>query len=521
MTAFRLKWLAKWPATSLASLLLLAVGCGRAESGMRGVLLISVDSLRADHLSCYGYESKTRPGVPTTPIVDRMVAQRGLRFESAYTTTSWTLPAHMALFTGMPDELHGVRAIPKQLHPSRPWLAEAMRDAGWRTAGFWSGPNLHPFFGFDRGFDVYRDCSATAVEDASIFTEAPTTYEGVLEDQEAFQRLVDMHETSHEGVTGPRVVAEFAEWFSEIDEGERFFAFIHLWDVHYDYEAPGEYDVFFPGYRGPIDGRGFTDLDVEELKHNRNRTGLDRLISLYDAEIRFTDANVGKLLDEIDRRGRLDDTLVVFLADHGEEFLEHRALGHKHSLYEESVRVPLLMRLPGVVPERAVSTELASITDVAPTILDLAGVDVPDGMWGTSLVRVFGGGSMPERVLPFLLDFQPAPQVWRASHDGRFKVNDIPGRPTEKKIMNNHAVFDLEADPGEKTPAWVAKDAPSETTKKALRVWYEMDREAEQLPAPLDGELSDAEGLEDELVKAGYLGDDAVEDEDDEESEPR
>ena len=396
----------------LALLASLLGGCGESRpEPPRGVLLVSIDSLRADHLSCYGYESATRPDLPTTPILDRLVAARGARFTTAVSTTSWTLPSHMALLTGMPDELHDVRGIPDQLHPSRPWLPEAMRDAGWRTAGFWSGPNLDPFFGFDRGFELYKNCSTVVVEDTKVFD--PTT-------EDEFLDTVDLHERSHEGITGPCLVESFDTWFGELGADERFFAFVHMWDVHYDYEAPAQYDRFYPGYRGPIDGRGFTDLELKNPnKSAQGRADLDRLISLYDAEIRFTDDNVGRMLDTLERAGRLDDTLVVLVSDHGEEFLEHSALGHKHSLFEETVRVPILMRLPGTLPAaKVIEREVVSLVDVAPTILELTNVAAPAGIWGTSLVDVIDGGTLPERTLPLELSFQPAPYFWRATFDG-------------------------------------------------------------------------------------------------------
>ncbi len=480
----------------------LAIACGSARGERpRGVLLVSVDSLRADHLSSYGYRSRTRPDVPTTPTVDRMLAGDGMRFERAYSTTSWTLPAHMALFTGMPDELHGVRGVPDQLHPSRPWLAESLRAAGWRTAGFWSGPNLHPYFGFDRGFELYRDCSTVVVDDTAVF--APTSVS-------AFEEMVELHERSHEGVTGPRVVAAFREWFDGIGDDERFFAFVHFWDVHYDYEPPREHDLFYPGYRGPIDGRGFTELEIEDLRTPESRAGLDRLISLYDAEIHFTDLNVGHLLGALDARERLDDTLVVFLSDHGEEFLDHRTLGHKLSLFEETVRVPLILRFPGVVPERAVSDALVGLVDVAPTILELAGVPLPASMWGTSLVPLFEGRSIPARSLPLELSYQPAPGIWRGSVDARHKVLDIPSVSGEALLTENLVVFDLASDAREKDPRLVPKANPNAITERALALWSELDRNA--LPRP----TSDMEMLPPDLVRglqaAGYLGsDDPVE----------
>jgi arylsulfatase A-like enzyme len=478
-------------------LLTTAVACGAdiGSARARGVLLISVDSLRADHVSSYGYQSPTAPGVATTPVIDRLIANAGTRFTRAYSTTSWTLPAHMAMLTGLPNELHGVRGLPDQLHPSRPLLAQLFRDAGWRTGGFWSGPNLHPYFGFDRGFEVYEDCSTHPVQDVAVFSPL---------DETTFEATVSMHEDSHQGVTGPAVVEAFSRWFEEVGDDEPFFAFVHLWDVHYDYLAPPEHDLFHPDrYFGPIDGRNFTSIELADpATKPKGRADLLRLISLYDAEIHFTDLQVGRMLDLLRRDGRFDDTLVVFTSDHGEQFLEHQSLGHKHSLFDETVRIPLLMRLPGVVPEGQVVDELVGLVDLAPTILELCGLPTPESVWGTSLVPTLTGSALPPRTLPLELSFKPAPQVWRATYDGRYKVNDIPG---DKKLFRDHwFVFDLDDDPLELEEEQVPRAASDARVLGAQELWRRLDAAAAALPV-VDPDRMPTE-LERALESTGYLG---------------
>ncbi|MFT5287309.1 MAG: arylsulfatase A-like enzyme [Planctomycetota bacterium] len=473
-----------------------AGACGTEPETARGVLLISVDSLRADHMSSYGYRSATNPKVPTTPVMDRMLAAKGVRFTNAYTTTSWTLPSHMALMTGLPNELHGVRGLPDRLHPERPYIAEVFQKVGWRTAGFWSGPNLHPFFGFDRGFEHYEDCSSSKIDDVAVFKPM---------NEDEFEQTVQMHEDSHEGVTGPALVAAFDEWFQGVGDDERFFALVHMWDVHYDYNAPPQYDVFDNNYRGPIDGQGFTELELKDpYKTKRGRADLNRLIALYDAEIRFTDVNVGLMLDSLSSRGRLDDTLVVFLSDHGEEFTEHEALGHKHSLFDETVRIPIIMRLPGVIPANSVVDELTSIVDLAPTILELTGLPVPRQMWGISLVQTFDGSSLPYRILPLELSFKPAPEIWRATVDGRIKVNDIPGR--EKLFREKLFIYNIEEDPLEGQPEIVLRNSDNADIHAAQKLWKELDDAAALLPQ-MESKSMPMQ-LEQDLNDAGYMGDD-------------
>jgi arylsulfatase A-like enzyme len=432
--------------------------CGGSIDPPTGALLISVDSLRADHLSCYGYESETAPDVLTTPVIDYLLAEQGARFENVVSTTSWTLPAHMAMLTGLPDELHGVRDQGQRLHPAVPTLAQSFQRAGWRTGGFFSGPNVHPWFGFGRGFEVYADCSSV-----------PATDEAALE--EGGDRLGVVHDASHGGVTGPTVLARFEEWFASVGEEEPFFAFVHLWDVHYDYEAPPQYDVFFPGYHGPIDsGDHTTWADHWPL----SKADILRIKAMYDAEIRLTDDIVAGLLDRLRATGRLDSTAIVFTSDHGEEFLEHGRFGHQKTLYEEVVRVPLILRLPGVVPAGETSDVLASLVDVTPTLLDLCDLAVPEGLWGRSLLPALDGGSLPHR---------PAPL-------------ELTSRATEIRRRGWH---DL---------AWNAGPTELDRAAAARASWAELDDAAAALPRADEAALP--ADLLDELIKSGYVGEDGA-----------
>jgi len=466
-------------------LALLCGACGSEPARPRGVLLISIDSLRPDHLSCYGYRSKTAPGIPTSPVIDARLASQGLVFERALSTTSWTLPAHMALMTGQPDELHGVKRINQALHESRTTIAQAMRQAGWRTAGFWSGINLHPAFGFDRGFERYVDCSNVSVPDGKVFTST---------DDGAGERISELQRLSHQGITSPRLVAEFEAWFDGVQRDEKFFAFVHFWDVHYDYAAPAEDDVFYPDYRGDLDGANFWRL---EKQGSRDPADVDRLISLYDAEIRFTDRHVGKLLERLERAGRLDDTLVILVSDHGEEFFEHGLFGHYHSLYEEVVRVPMILRWPaGLEPSR--SQELVSLVDVAPTIFELCDLRQPADVWGRSLAKV-GAGPLPPRPAPLEVSFQKEQNFLLGMHAGDHKV-------VQHSRAQHASYFDLALDPAELAPL----EAPAATPTQAERIlaarilWEALSNLAAGLPGSIESQLP--EDVMKQINQAGYAG---------------
>jgi len=482
-------------ATLVCALCLAA--CGAPEPP-RGVLLVSVDSLRADHLSCYGYKNPTAPTLPTSPHVDQLLAEEGLLFERAVSTTSWTLPAHMALLSGMPNELHGVLDAPDQLHPDHVLLAQVFKAANWRTAGFWSGPNVHPWWGFDRGFEEYVDCSAHAVP-PGLFGD------GVGEN---LDELRAAHDASHEGVTGPTVVRELRSWLDTVSVDERFFAFVHLWDVHYDYTPPAEHDIYDRSYTGTVDGRRARAL---HMGNNINGRDLLRLVSLYDGEVHSMDTNVGEILTDLEDRGLLDETLVVFTADHGEEFFEHTHFGHKTTLYGEVVNVPLIMRHPATLPAGRRLDDLVSIVDIAPTILDLCGLPSTARMWGRSL-RPAWEGELEPRPAPMELTSRHIRVHMRGLHSDEFKVvqSVVDGR---KQL----GVYDLEEDPGEQEILKLSViGAQDERLQGARQLWQELDGLAARYERANQQALPGM--LQADLAAAGYTGGDEPEEDQEEES---
>jgi arylsulfatase A-like enzyme len=383
------------------------------------VVLISIDSLRADHLGCYGYPR------PTSPVLDRL-ATEGARFETVLSSTSWTLPAHAALFTGLPDRLHGCTDESRWLPGNRDTLAEAFKRAGFQTVGFFSGPFLHPAFGFAQGFDSYHDCTSYSELSIEMFKRN-------LQAAEMFMR-------AHADVTNPIVVREVDTWLDAHPDGPAFL-FIHLWDVHYDYIPPPPYSTLFtdPSYAGKIDGRLAT---IEKL---RKWTPEDKkqLEALYDGEIRWTDDAVGKLIESLKKHERFEHAVFAVTSDHGEAFFEHRLHGHHKTLFEEEVRIPLILRAPGVTPGTRVSTPV-QITDIGPTLLDLAGADRLTQATGSSLRT--------------LLDDPSAP--WPHTHLFMELLSRVTGfhgvsiRTKDWKYVlilgpDKWAVFDLTRDPGE------------------------------------------------------------------------
>jgi arylsulfatase A-like enzyme len=245
----------------------------RGEAHGPNILLISIDSLRSDHLSCYGYHRTT------SPIIDRL-SQEGVRFETVVAPTSWTLPSHLTMLTSLAPEQHGVVQSRQYLPRRIDTLAEVLRRSGYATAAIVSGPYVESRYGFAQGFDTYDDYTIVA----------------------------STHEESHSAVTSPRLVKEAMIWLHRWVENERppFFIFLHMWDVHYDYIPPAPYDrMFDANYDGDITSRNFSfnpdirpDMDPRDLQH---------LIALYDGEIRYTDSHIGRIVTLLEEFGVLED----------------------------------------------------------------------------------------------------------------------------------------------------------------------------------------------------------------------
>lgn len=386
----------------LAPALLASFVCGACHEPARpNIVLVSIDSLRHDHLGCYGYAHATSPRIDA-------LAQTGARFECAVSTSSWTLPAHAALFTGLFDSTHGLVDNGLRLAPEHKTLAEELKARGYHTAGFFGGPYLHPVFGLGDGFDVYQSCMTTIADDLS---------DDALRDESRAREG-----KSHDDITGPRTVAEIAKWAASRPSDRPFFLFVHLWDVHYDFIPPAKYAEMFDGdYTGSLTGVDFMSNDA--VHAGMDERDKQHLLALYDAEIRFTDDNLGLLLDDLGARGMLADTLVLVTADHGEEFFEHGLKGHQKTLYDEVVRIPLVAQWPGHIAPGTVIADQVRIIDVMPTLLEAAGGREHPPMQGRSLWPLLQGESVPPR--PALLELNADGRDFRALRTRELKALDF------------------------------------------------------------------------------------------------
>ncbi len=316
---------------ALASILLLA-SCQPQESP-KNVVLIVVDTLRYDHLGSYGYPRET------SPALDRF-ASEGARFEHAYASAPWTKPSIASMFTGLHANSHSVLALEDMLPDSANTLAEELTAAGYRAGAVISQALIGSEYNYQQGFEYF------------------------LED----------HAQGHLYVSTPAVTEQAIALLDELTlEPRPFFLFVHYFDPHYFYLRHPEYD--FAGER-PERIRwsgGITGL--RNLEPAANAEERRFLIDAYDEEIRFTDAGIGELLDALRDRKLYDDSLIVFTADHGEEFFEHGWLGHSVGITEELVHVPLIIRLPcGEAAGELIKTP-TSLVGLSPTILEILGIE--------------------------------------------------------------------------------------------------------------------------------------------------
>jgi arylsulfatase A-like enzyme len=415
-------------AAVLSPLAALAPERGSARAVTQGhrverVILVVVDTLRADALSCY---SPTRN---PTPNVDRLAAE-SLLFTGARSPSPWTLPSVASLMTGASPLVHRTVEAGSILPASMPTLAERMSAAGYRTAAFGRATFLLPRSRLDRGFDEYRWYPR-------LFPEPPLG-----------SALVHRLRPPEEG-HADRLTEMASEWIEEHAD-EDFFLWLHYFDVHLPYTPPFEHR---PQMEKP-EGAGWTFNDLTEVRFGRRSPSLEQrrwIRELYEAEARYFDEQFAALLETLERLGLYEDTLIVLTSDHGEEFWEHEGFEHGHTLYDEVIAVPLLVKLPGRSEGRRVDGPV-STEDVAATILTACGLPHETGeLLGSSLITPDGA---------------PAPATEERVYVGtgtlyyQDRIAVIEGGLKYVRFLEtgDEELYDLARDPGE-TTSLVATEA--------------------------------------------------------------
>jgi len=335
------------PSLAVATLQALSGACGAPIPlpDRPDLVLVSLDTLRSDHLSLYGY------GRPTSPELDRYAAESCLTFDGSISTSTWTLPTHATMFTGLLPGEHGLTDTEHRLADDVPTVAELLRDVGYRTAAITDGGYMAPLWGLERGFGAFRTPSGAGWEpkDASV------TFDLATREVEGLARA-----------------------------DAPYFLFVHSYETHQPYELrPGFSEPFVdPTYRG-----AFEDAAVLSSRFAGELPAVEvrRMIDLYDGEIRRLDHFLVRFLERLRSESRDRKTFVIVTSDHGEAFGEHGTWEHGLGRVEdEHVRVPLLLCGPG--SGRGRSAVRTTTLDVAPTLLALAGVAPPRRLLGARLM---------------------------------------------------------------------------------------------------------------------------------------
>jgi arylsulfatase A-like enzyme len=343
------------------------------------------------------------------------------------------------MLTGLSSSVHGVELDHLRLRENVPTLASLLRNAGYRTGGIYSGPYLHPVFGFSQGFDEYQGVygDAAGLDQSIGSAKSP---------DERRRAILEANREAHHTITAPAVTEKAIDFLRRHGE-QPFFLFLHYFDVHYDYRPPEwAWRRFDPDYDGPLARDGV--IRIRDIRPGMAAKDLDHVLALYDGEILFTDRYIGYFLERLERQGLAERTIVVITADHGEEFFEHGGKGHRRTLYEEVLRVPLLVRFPGRIPAGLRVEEPVGHVDLTPTILSLLGLDLEGSVSGTAV-------ALPPRS-PKPTEARPAVSRLVQAENGNHWISM---RTREQKYLlhvfdrrREEALYDLVRDPGEQEP---------------------------------------------------------------------
>jgi len=390
-----------------------------APAGAPNVLLVMVDTLRADHLSCYGSITVK------TPQIDALAAD-GTRWANTFSQASWTRPSVATILTGLYPSSHGAAHKADRLPDRVDTLAEVLQRGGYRTAGFADNANVSQAFNFQQGFDEYHYLAPDYFFAAGEAASQLALYSGLRLVRERFlAHYVDVH---HYYQPAEVVTAEARGWLERGAGAAPFFLFVHYMDPHDPYFAH------------PFDGEGYARV----ANPNPPAALAEKLHHLYEGEVAYLDEHLGVLLDDLRRRGLYDRTLVVLTADHGEEFHEHGGWWHGTTLYDEQIHVPLIVKPAGAHGQNRVLDELATSLDIAPTIVTAAGLKVPPAMQGQ--VLPLDGGAAPGWTSTFAEEDLEG-NVLQAVRTREWKL--ITANEGNPRGLAPEELYDLPRDPGE------------------------------------------------------------------------
>jgi arylsulfatase A-like enzyme len=336
------------------------------------IFLILLDTLRPDRLASYGGTRVSSPRIDD-------LASRGLVFERAFSTTNWTRPAVASLFTSTMPSRHGATEINRRISPSLPLLADSLSARRMAVGFFTSGVNVEPSDGYDRGVDIFHTETSRPLTSITLFMQhiVLPLFPGTM-------RWLEGNHGPEDRIRPDRLTERALDWVRQVDRRRPVFVYLHYHGPHSPYDPPPPFAGTFSG-RAPVerlteppdDWAGATALSADDRR---------QLIAQYDEEILWHDDQVGRLFDELQALGRLDHAVFIVVSDHGEAFGEHGVWAHNYGMFNEVVRIPMIVwsSFDWGQPRRLQVN--ASLLDLAPTLIELAGAPVPTSFDGGSLL---------------------------------------------------------------------------------------------------------------------------------------
>ncbi|AQL41259.1 sulfatase [Halorientalis sp. IM1011] len=451
----------------------------------QNVVLVTVDSLRADHVGCYGYDRDT------TPELDA-IAEDGHRFSAAFTHACATRPSFPAIMTSSHPLMYGGF---ERLSEERTLVSEVLSRQGYATGGFHSNLYLSAEFGYDRGFDTLYDSRA----DPSPMTRLRQAVKDNLDSDGLVYRILEKLYQGTERAAGVDVGSYYVsaeditdralEWVDA--QGDRpTFLWVHYMDPHHPYSPPEEHQMF-----SDISRREGVRLRPKMMENDEDITEeeLQTLIDLYDGEIRYTDAQIGRLLSTLE--DEWDDWTAIVTADHGEEFRDHGEFFHQNRFYDEVMHVPLIV-YDG--DSSGTHDEMVGLMDVAPTAATLAGVEtLPENFYGYPLDPLLDGRSEDwerEGVLGSWYDVPTGTE--------RFAYRTTDWKYIRDYVHDNEELYDLQADPDEQSNL-LDDDPEPDVLDEMRRVVDDLEEDIEATDTEVESVEMDDE-IKERLRNLGY-----------------
>ena len=493
---------------SVVLALALCTTCGMNGPRKLNLVVIALDTLRPDHLGCYGYSRATSPNIDAW-------AKNAVVFENAQSAAPWTAPSLLSLMTSLYPEVHGVVRFPDpgQMSGNVTTLAEFLKQSGYRTAAFTDGGYAKPQFGLKQGFDYYPLNKDDGPHEHASNIAHPDRIKNNLErtlvwleehGDDPFFLFFHTYQIHAPYCPPAQYVTPFRPGYDEASEHARLAEVIQHWVSAREIDAAGvrlilahqEHclqpgDPAYFGLPAKMKEFGIGSLDPDRMQFWRD---------MYDGEIAYTDSQLKRLLDELEKPELRDNTVVVFVSDHGEGFGEHGTTQHGSVLLEEDLHVLFMLRAPGVAPHRV--KDLVRSIDMMPTTLELLGSAFErTRLQGRSLVPLLRGESLP-----------PVPSFSHANNkNGReasgFSIRDGKWRLVIDRDQQTSQLYDLESDPLELSDVAAQNPKIAERLQGLLNAQRDLDADLfKRVSGPVGDYVFDKD-TEDELRRIGYLGD--------------